>query len=373
MKITTFTLTDLPSLSSLSAHVIAPSECTIRLAHWPARLESVRLAPVWGYGALIVMNLLYASFYPVAQPLLSSTDPLLVIALQMLLLVPPALFLLLWTWRTWIQGTLLRGLLLGTGLSAGLLCLTLALAQTSIAQTALFACLNGVIVVLISWSSSRRAMQPLTWLACGCALTGALVLLAQGHWHWQGNLLAFVGGLLFTGYGFLLERFYASSTSPAHAVLPDPGKLCRRALLSIQFLVMASETMFVALLFGNWHAVHLSLWFVVASAYCSGATVLIPMLILLLVRPYVNGVTATFLDTTEPLASVAFACLAAHEPLTPLLAVGCGLALASTLCQTVADLVETRSSAPAPQQVMHPFQQECAALHYTPRQPALYS
>jgi hypothetical protein len=53
--------------------------------------------PLWGlFGVLFLVNALYASFSIVAQGVLGRIDPIVFTCLQMLLLVPFALWLVLW-------------------------------------------------------------------------------------------------------------------------------------------------------------------------------------------------------------------------------------------------------------------------------------
>src|SRR5258708_11855285 len=104
---------------------------------------------LWGYAAFVLMSLLSASFYPVAQPALDRIDTAIFVAVQMLWLLPPALFLLLWSRRQITRKAVLHGFVAGSGMGIALLCLTLAMKDTSIVETAMFSCMNGVIVVFL--------------------------------------------------------------------------------------------------------------------------------------------------------------------------------------------------------------------------------
>ena len=158
------------------------------------RIPSSRSLCVLGYGAFVLTSLLYASFYPMAKPALDRMDTPIFVAMQMIWLVPPALFLLFWSqWKINLQA-LLHSFLLGSCMATALFCLTLAIAYTSITETAMFSCMNGVIVVFFSWLLLRQRIHPFTWLACMCSMGGMVVLLFISRMHWQGIFLASLEG-----------------------------------------------------------------------------------------------------------------------------------------------------------------------------------
>lgn len=295
------------------------------------RLRSQRGMQVWGYGAFLLISLLYASFYPVAKPALDRIDTTIFVALQMIWLVPPALFLLFWSqWQISWQA-LLHSVLLGSCMSAALFCLTWAIAFTSITETAMFSCMNGVLVIVVSWLFFRQHIPLFTWLACVCSGGGIVVLLSVSRMHWQGDLLAFLGGLLLTGYTFLLERLYFHP-QPAHA-----PKRSLRAACGLEWLTMAGETLLIALLFGNWHSVHLfQPSDLLIFSYVGLATTLIPMLLMITMRRYVDGVLLTFLAILEPIADASFAFFFAHEQFLFQVYLGGILAIGSCVFQACA-------------------------------------
>jgi drug/metabolite transporter (DMT)-like permease len=295
------------------------------------RLPSNRSPRLLGYGAFVLISLLYASFYPVAKPALDHMDTSIFVAMQMIWLVPPALFLLCWSrWQISLQA-FLRSFVLGSCMAAALFCLTLAIASTSITETAMFSCMNGVIVVFVSWLIFRQRIHLFTWIACACSVGGIVVLLSVSHLHWQGDLLAFIGGLLLTGYTFLLERLYF------HPQSPSVPKQSLRAACGIEWLTMAGETLLVALLFGDWHTVQMRLPSdVLIVSYAGLATTLLPMLIMVVMRRYVNGVTITFIAVLEPIMDAGFAFFFAHEHLLPQIYLGCLLAIGSMVVQACA-------------------------------------
>jgi drug/metabolite transporter (DMT)-like permease len=293
---------------------------------------------LWGYGAFILMSLLSASFYPVAKPMLDRIDTAIFVAVQMAWLIPPAFFLLAWSrWRvSW--KAVLRGVLLGSCMSVALLCLTLAMAYTSITETTMFSCVNGILVVLILWFLFRHPVHLLTWLACLCSMAGIVVLLSVSDMHWTGDLLAFVGGLLLTGYSFLVERLCFRPSQPKE----DHSRL---AVFGVQCLTMAGEMLIYALLFGNWQSVHMVLPKDLPTfAYVGLVTTLLPMATMMVIRPHVNGVLLTFLATLEPIAGAVFAFFFAHEHFLPLVYLGGALAVSSIVFQALANSIGSSHS-----------------------------
>jgi drug/metabolite transporter (DMT)-like permease len=295
------------------------------------RKPSSRSLRVLGYGAFVLTSLLYASFYPVAKPALDHMDTYIFVAMQMIWLVPPALFLLCWSHRQISLPAFLRSFVLGSCMAAALFCLTLAIAATSITETAMFSCMNGVIVVMVSWLIFRERIHLFTWIACACSGGGIVVLLSVSHLHWQGDLLAFIGGLLLTGYTFLIERLYF------HPHSPHTPKQSLRAACGLEWLTMAGETLLVALLFGDWHTVqmHLPSDLLIVS-YAGLATTLLPMLMMVVMRRYINGVTVTFIAVLEPIMDACFAFFFVHEHLLPQIYLGGMLAIASMVLQACA-------------------------------------
>ncbi|WP_126554878.1 DMT family transporter [Dictyobacter kobayashii] len=281
-----------------------------------------------GYGAFILMSLFSASFYPVAKPALDRVDTAWFLVAQMVWLVPPAIFLLIWSrWRiSW--RSLLWGCGLGSCMAIALLFLTLAMVYTSITEIAMFSTMNGIIVILISWFLFRRRISFLTWLACLCSVLGIVVLLSVSDMHWMGDALAFMGGLLLTGYSFLIEKL-CLRPKQQHVF-----SLC--AVLGIEWLTMAVEVFIYALIFGNWHSVHFVVPQDVATfVYVGIATTLLPMATMMVMRRYVNGVLLTFLGMLEPVEGAFFAFFFAHERFLLLVYVGGALMMGSLALQAL--------------------------------------
>jgi drug/metabolite transporter (DMT)-like permease len=198
---------------------------------------------LWGYVAFLGMSLLSASFYPVAAPALAHLDTIIFVAMQMIWLIPPARFLLIWSgWR--VTGkALLQGVVLGSSMASGLLCLTRSMQDTSITETALFSCLNGVVVVLACWLVCGQRVHRLTWLACLCSTIGMVLLLCVSQMHWAGDALALTGGLLLTGYSFLVERLSARMPSMSPSL---------RAVCGIQWLTMITLSLLMGSVLAWW-------------------------------------------------------------------------------------------------------------------------
>jgi drug/metabolite transporter (DMT)-like permease len=315
------------------------------------REQSSTSMRLWGYGAFILMSLLSASFYPVAKPALERIDTSIFVAVQMVWLLPPALFLLAWSrWRV-SREVVFRGFVLGSCMSIALLCLTLAMAYTSITETAMFSCMNGILVVLVSRLQFRHHVRLLTWLACLCSMAGIVVLLSVTDMHWAGDLLAFVGGLLLTGYSFLIERLCFRPSQRRERSL--------RAIFGVQWLTMAGEMLIYALLFGNWQSVHFVLpEDLTMFAYVSLATTLLPMTTMMVMRPYVNGVLLTFIATLEPIAGAVFGFFFVHERFLPLVYLGGGLAVSSMVLQALASRIDSSRHTLPVWRKMHRFRKE---------------
>ena len=97
---------------------------------------------------------------------------------------------------------------------------------------------------------------------------------------------------------------------------------------------MAGETLIIALLFGDWHSFHFLLPsdFLIFS-YVSLATTLLPMLIMVIMRRYVDGITLTFIALLEPIIDACFAFFFVHEHFLLQVYLGGILVIASMVLQ----------------------------------------
>src|SRR5579883_338264 len=125
---------------------------------------------------LALVNLLYASFSMVADGVLQRIDPLIFTCGQMLCLLPVALLFLL-RWRGLLtRVVVLRGMLFGGCLASGFVMMALALRAIGITESAMLTCLEGIVATGVSFCLFRQRLTTYTWIACLCALLGALSL-----------------------------------------------------------------------------------------------------------------------------------------------------------------------------------------------------
>jgi hypothetical protein len=158
-------------------------------------------------------------------------------------------------------------------------------------------------------------------------MVGIVVLLSVSNMHWVGDLLAFLGGLLLTGYSFLIEKL---------SLRPEHNSVCSlRAVFGVEWLTMAIEMLIYALLYGHWKSIHFMLPHMATFAYVGLVTTLLPMVTMMVMRRYVNGVMLTFLGTLEPVAGAIFAFFFAHEHFLPLMYLGGVLIVGSLVLQAL--------------------------------------
>lgn len=284
------------------------------------------------YGLALLNVMLFATYYSVEKEALSRFEPVVFVCGVMLLLLPAGLGLLISARNTVNQDVLMRGSLLGAGLFGVNILLAGALQHTSATATAFFPCLNGIIAALFCWLVLRRSLHKLTWLAAMLAVIGMGLMMAdhplfsqQGEW--RGDLLALFGGVLYTGYIFLVGSLLIAYT----ATRPSAW----RSILGAQFLSMAALAVLTALLFGDWHALHplpVDLW---ALLYVAGAIILLPTLIGAFMQKYVEPVTVSFIYILEPILSAVVAFFYLHEFFSPTMYAGEVLVLFGVMLQTI--------------------------------------
>ncbi|GCE15020.1 hypothetical protein KTT_48790 [Tengunoibacter tsumagoiensis] len=119
---------------------------------------------------------------------------------------------------------------------------------------------------------------------------------------------------------------------------------------------MVIEMLLYAFFFGHWQVVHFILpQDNLTFAYVGLATTLLPMITMITMRRYVNGVLLTFLGTLEPVAGAAFAYLFAHERFGPFVYLSGALIVGSLVLQAWTSTTEK----PMNEKEKHqPFQQE---------------
>lgn len=270
---------------------------------------------VLAFGALVFAYILYASFSLVAEPSLSHLDPVIFVSLQSLLLTPFALSMLYRQRHLLTQKIIMQGMLLGGMLGSGFVCIALSVKASGITDTAAFMCLDGIVATVMSRIIFRQRIAPLTWIACMCLLLGSFCLWLVATLHWQADVLAAIGGSLFTICAFCIERWEIAKQE-GHANLLWP-------VLGVQFLAMAGITTGLAFCFGQWPSV---LAFtradVAVLVYTSLGTVLLPVTLTLFMQRYVSALSIAFLALLEPLTSVGLAFFLMGERLPTLAYLG---------------------------------------------------
>jgi hypothetical protein len=116
----------------------------------------------------------------------------------------------------------------------------------------------------------------------------------------RGSLIAFIGGLFCTLYVFLADHEQRDK-----AYWP---------LFGVELLTMAAWACLIALLFGNWQAVHPA-WFEDTGIvlYISLGTTFLPTLITVLLQKYIKPLTVSFIYILEPVLGAVVAYIYLHE------------------------------------------------------------
>ncbi|MGH2510786.1 MAG: DMT family transporter, partial [Ktedonobacteraceae bacterium] len=193
---------------------------------------------------------------------------------------------------------------------------------TTATSTAFFPALNGFIAALIAWALFREPLKGTTWLAGLLAIGGAaLLIFTSSMGNWRGTLIAFLGGLFYTCYIFLCDQQQA-----------EQG---RWALFGVELLTTAVWANLVALLFGNWQAVHPDLpKDILIVLYVAGACTFIPVLITVLLQKYISPVTVSFIYILEPVLGGVVAYLYLRETLPIQGYIGGGLVVLGAIIHT---------------------------------------
>lgn len=254
--------------------------------------------------AFLCNVVLFGTYYAVTKEALTRIDPLIFTYLEMMTLVPVALGILLLTWRDMSRAVIKRGMMLGSSLCLALFTIAIALKYTSATGTAFFPALNGFLAALLAWTLLKHPIGKITWLAGIFSLGGAVLLILNSPMGGvRGALIAFLGGLFFTGYVFL------SDTQPEQELSPWP-------VFAVELLTTAAWANLVVLLFGDWQAVHMALpKDVFIILYVATACTFLPTLVAILMQKYISPVTVSFIYILEPVIGAAFATLYLHETL----------------------------------------------------------
>lgn len=254
--------------------------------------------------AFFLNTLLFATYYAVAKEALQRIDPIIFTYFEMMALVPVALCIIVFCWQDLNKRIIKHGIIVGSSLCLALFTIAIALKYTSATSTAFFPALNGFLAAFAAWLFLRQPISKGTWFAGLLSLVGTILLIINSPIGGiRGSLIAFLGGLFFTGYVFLSEH----EQKEANAYWP---------LFGIELLTMAVWANLIALLFGNWQAVHPAIpkdiWIIL---YVAGACTFLPTLFTVLMQNYISAVTVSFIYILEPVLGAVIAALYLHENL----------------------------------------------------------
>jgi drug/metabolite transporter (DMT)-like permease len=288
-------------------------------------------------GAFLLNTLLFGSYYAISKEVLGRVDPIVFSFCEMMTLVPPALIILVCSWRHMTRQAVKSGFVLGSCLCLGLFMLSVALRYNTATGTAFFPALNGLLAALFTWVFLRQPITKTTWFAGIVSVTGAFLLMANADMGGiRGALIAFIGGLFCTIYIFLVDNEQKNQT----AYWP---------LLAIELLTMALWGNLIALLFGDWNTVNLELpKDALVILYIGLGTVFLPTLITVLLQKYISPVTVSFISILEPILGAIVAYLYLHEVLPLNGYLGGGLIVAGVFIHTWGSQERVRTSPTQP-------------------------
>jgi drug/metabolite transporter (DMT)-like permease len=273
--------------------------------------------------AFLLNTILFATYYSVTKEALGRIDPIIFTFFEIVSLVPAGLLIILCSWKNLSRAVVKRGILLGSMLCLALFTIAIALKYTTATSTAFFPALNGFVAALIAWALFRESMKSTTWLAGLLSLAGAaLLIFTSAAGNFRGTLIAFLGGLFYTGYVFLCDH-------------EQKDEQAQWALLGIELLTTAVWANLIALLFGNWQAVHpvlpRDIWLVL---YVSVACTFVPTLITVRLQIYISPVTISFIYILEPVLGAIIATLYLGEVLSVQGYIGGALVVLGALVNT---------------------------------------
>jgi drug/metabolite transporter (DMT)-like permease len=281
--------------------------------------------------AFLLNTILFATYYSVTKEALGRIDPIIFTFFEMVSLVPAGLLITLCSWKHLSRAVVKRGILLGSMLCLALFTIAIALKYTTATSTAFFPALNGFVAALIAWALFREAMRGATWLAGILSLAGAaLLIFTSSAGNFRGTLIAFLGGLFYTGYVFLCDH-------------EQKDEQAQWPLLGIELLTTAVWANLIALLFGNWQAVHpvlpRDIWLIL---YVSVACTFIPTLVTVRLQTYISPVSVSFIYILEPVLGAIIANLYLGEILAVPGYVGGALVVLGALVNTWASMGRAR-------------------------------
>ena len=254
--------------------------------------------------AFLLNTIFFATYYAVTKEALNRIDPIVFTFFEMVSLAPAGLLIILFSWKDINRAVVKRGVLLGSMLCLALFTIAIALKYTTATSTAFFPALNGFVAAIIAWAFFREPMSRRTWAAGALSVGGAVILiLSSSMGNVRGTLIAFLGGLFYTGYVFLSDHEQKNEQAPW-------------PLFGVELLTTAVWACLVALLFGDWQAVHPALpkdiWVVL---YIAIASTFVPTLITVLMQKHISPVTVSFIYILEPVLGAVIANLYLGEVL----------------------------------------------------------
>ena len=262
--------------------------------------------------AFLLNTILFATYYAVAKEALERIDPIMFTFFEIVALAPAGLCIVALTWKAVRWPIIKQGFLLGSSLGLALFTIAIALKYTTATGTAFFPALNGFLAALIAWVFLRQPVTKATWCAGLLSTIGVTLLIMNSPMGGiRGVLIAFLGGLFFTGYVFLSDNH---THSPASSRPPSPN--AEITLFGIELLTMALWACLIALLFGDWEAIHMSLpKDGLVILYVATACTFLPTLLTVLLQKHTSPVTVSFIYILEPVFSAIIAMLYLHEML----------------------------------------------------------
>ncbi len=273
--------------------------------------------------AFLLNTFLFGTYYSVAKEALGRIDPIVFTFLVMTSLIPIGLVMVIVSWKNMTKEAVKSGFVLGSCLCLGLFTLSVALKYNSATSTAFFPSLNGLLAAVISLVFLRQHISKATWFAGVVSVIGAILLILNSSIGGiRGALIAFIGGLFCTLYVFLADHEQRKQAS-------------YWPLFGVELLTMAGWANLVALLFGDWHAVHPALpkdlWIVL---YIAVGTTFLPILITVLLQKHISPVTVSFIYILEPILGAIAANIYLRETLPLDGYIGGGLVVAGAIIHT---------------------------------------
>ena len=273
--------------------------------------------------AFLLNAFLFGTYYSVSKEALGRIDPIVFTFFVMTSLIPVGLVIVILSWRQMTRAAVKSGFVLGSCLCLGLFTLAVALKYNSATSTAFFPSLNGLLAAVFAGLFLRHTIGKATWFAGLVSVVGAALLIMNASMGGlRGALIAFIGGLFCTFYVFLADH-------------EQKEQVPNWPLFGVELLTMAIWANLVALLFGNWQAVHPALptdiWIILYIAF---GTTFLPILITVVLQKHISPVTVAFIYILEPILGA----IAAHILLQEILPldgyIGGGLVVAGVLIHT---------------------------------------